>query len=130
MELLARLGEPSYPPGREWDEPLEQARREGRFRIAESLNGEAQVICATGFRKGFEHDALLNALVRDHDLETAERWIVLAPDGTIPTLTDDARTIALSGPPAQWAYPAADTLVGMKYIARRFLGKVKACRTR
>jgi cation diffusion facilitator CzcD-associated flavoprotein CzcO len=130
MELLARLGEPSYPPGREWDEPVEQARREGRFRVAESLDGEAQVICATGFRKGFEHDALLNDLVRHHDLEAAGHWIVLAPDGTIPALTDDARTIALSGAPAQWAYPAADTLVGMKYVARRFLRKVRACRTR
>jgi hypothetical protein len=32
--------------------------------------------------------------------------------------------------PAQWAYPAADTLVGMKYVARRFLRKVEGCRTR
>jgi cation diffusion facilitator CzcD-associated flavoprotein CzcO len=130
LELLTRLGEPSYPPGREWDEPLERARREGRFRVAESLDGEAQVVCATGFRKGFEHDALLEDLVREHDLETAGQWIVLAPDGTIPELTDGARTIALSGAPAQWAYPAADTLVGMKYVARRFLRRVKACRTR
>jgi cation diffusion facilitator CzcD-associated flavoprotein CzcO len=127
--LLARLGEASYPPGPDWDEPLEQARREGRFRITASVDGEVQVICATGFRRGFEHDPLLRALVEEHGLESAERWIVLAPDGTIPSLTDDARTIALSGVQAQWAYPAADTLVGMKYVARRFLRRVKACRT-
>jgi hypothetical protein len=47
----------------------------------------------------------------------------------VAALTDDTRTIALSGVPAQWAYPAADTLVGMKYVARRFLRRVKACRT-
>ncbi len=129
VALLARLEEPSYPPGREWDEPIEQARREGRFRVAESVDGEAQVICATGFRRGFGHDPLLRDLVSEYGLETEGHWIVLACDGTIPALTDDVRTIALAGAPAQWAYPAADTLVGMKYIARRFLRRVKACRT-
>lgn len=127
--LLARLGEPSYPPGREWDEPLERAAREGRFRVAESVDGEGQVICATGFRRGFEQDPLLRALVDEHGLDTERRWIVLAADGTVPSLTDGVRTLALSGAPAQWAYPAADTLVGMKYLARRFLRKVQACPT-
>jgi hypothetical protein len=129
VALLARLGEPSYPPGREWDEPIERAEREGRFRVAESVDGEAQVICATGFRRGFEHDPLLRAVVHDHGLDTERRWIVLAADGTVPALTDGLRTLALAGAPAQWAYPAADTLVGMKYLARRFLRRVKACRT-
>jgi cation diffusion facilitator CzcD-associated flavoprotein CzcO len=128
--LLARLGEPSYPPGREWDEPLEEAEREGRFRVSESVNGEAQIVCATGFRQGFEHDELLRQLVAEHQLEIAERWIVLAPDATVPALTDPTRTLSLCGVPAQWAYPAADTLVGMKYVARRFLRKVRQCRTR
>src|SRR5262245_47778527 len=34
-ELLRRLGAPSYPPGREWDEPIERAASEGRFRVEE-----------------------------------------------------------------------------------------------
>jgi cation diffusion facilitator CzcD-associated flavoprotein CzcO len=127
--LLTRFGEPSYPPGREWDEPIERAEREGRFRVAESVDGEAQVICATGFRRGFEHDPLLRAVVHDHGLDTERRWIVLAADGTVPALTDGLRTLALAGAPAQWAYPAADTLVGMKYLARRFLRRVQACPT-
>jgi len=129
-ELLARLGEPSYPPGREWDEPLEQARREGRFRVSAAVDGQAQVICATGFRRGFEHDPLLRRLVEEHELETEGRWIVLGADGTVHALSDGERTLALSGVHAQWAYPAADTLVGMKYVARRFLRRVQACRTR
>jgi hypothetical protein len=128
-ELLARFGEPSYPPGREWDEPVEWAQREGRFRVASSVNGEAQVICATGFRRGIEHDPVLSRLVEEHDLDTEGRWIVLAPDATVPALTDATRALSLAGVPAQWAYPAADTLVGMKYVARRFLRKVQACRT-
>jgi cation diffusion facilitator CzcD-associated flavoprotein CzcO len=127
--VLTRLGEPSYPPGHEWDEPLERAEREGRFRVAESVDGEVQVICATGFLRGYEHDPVLRRLAEEHGLETEGGWIVLDPDATVPALTDETRTLALSGAPAQWAYPAADTLVGMKYVARRFLGRVRACRT-
>jgi cation diffusion facilitator CzcD-associated flavoprotein CzcO len=127
---LRELSEPSYPPGRNWDEPLERAVREGRFRVAAELNGARQVICATGFRRGFQHSPLLLGLVEEHGLETVERWIVLAPDATVPALTDASRTLALAGVAAQWAYPAADTLVGMKYVARRFLRRVQRCRTR
>ena len=128
--LLRRYSAPSYPPGRRWDEPLERAAAEGRFRIAAALNGAPQVICATGFKRGFRHDALLARLVEEHRLETAEDWIVLAPDSTIPALTDESRTLALAGVPAQWAFPAADTLAGMKYAAHRFAAKVVACPTR
>jgi hypothetical protein len=88
------------------------------------------VICATGFRRGFEHDPLLRRLVVEHGLETHERWIVLAPDSTVPVLTDATRTLSLAGVSGQWAYPAGDTLVGMKYAARRFLRRVERCPTR
>ena len=73
------------------------------------LNGADQIICATGFKRGYRQDALLERLVREHELETAEDWIVLAPDSTVPALTDSDRTLALGGIPAQWAFPAADT---------------------
>jgi hypothetical protein len=128
-ELLNRFGEPSYPPGRSWDAPLEAAAHEGRFRVQPDLNGADQVICATGFQRGFERDPLLTRLVAEHGLETEERWIVLAADSTVPGLTDPRRTLSLAGVPAQWAYPAADTLVGMKYAARRFARRV-TCPTR
>jgi cation diffusion facilitator CzcD-associated flavoprotein CzcO len=130
VELLRRYGAPSYPGGRAWDEPLERARREGRFAVAAELNGAAQVICATGFRRGFRHDGLLAGLVDEHGLETAAHWIVLAPDSTVPALTGPERTLTLAGAPGQWAFPAADTLVGAKYAARGFLRRVQAWRTR
>ena len=82
--LLRSFGEPSYPPGRGWDEPLERAARERRFRVAPELNGAEQVICATGFRRGYAHDPLLARLVDEHGLETEERWIVLDDDSTVP----------------------------------------------
>jgi cation diffusion facilitator CzcD-associated flavoprotein CzcO len=133
LERAARLRTwlaPSYPPGRAWDEPLERARRAGRFRVEPELNGAEQVVCATGFRRGFRHDPLLRRLVDDHALRTVEDWIELAPDSTVPALTDGTRTLALAGVPAQWAFPAADTLAGARYAAHGFLRRVQRCRTR
>jgi hypothetical protein len=86
-----------------------------------------QVVCATGFRRGFRHDPLLRRLVSEHHLATANGWLMLDADATVPALTDDTRTLALSGIHAQWAYPAADTLMGMRYVAHHFL---RRCRTR
>lgn len=127
--LLARLLEPSYPPGREWDEPI--ARAGDRFRVSTELNGGDQIVCATGFKRGFRHDSLLAQLVADHELETHAGRVALAPDCTVPALTSRERTLALAGIAAQWAYPGADTLVGAKYAARGFLRRVRrACPTR
>jgi hypothetical protein len=128
--MLRSWSLPSYPPGRDWDGPVELARQDGRFKVAAELNGADQIICATGFRRGWRHDGLLTALVQDHDLETAEGWILLDPDSTVPALTDDSRTLSLAGVSAQWAFPAADTLAGAKYAARGFLRRVQRCRTR
>jgi hypothetical protein len=130
VALLRRWLAPSYPLGRAWDEPLERAAREGRFRVEQTVNGAEQVVCATGFKRGFRHDPLLAALVDEHDLAVVEGWIELAPDCTVPALTDATRTLSLAGAPAQWAYPAADTLVGAKYAARGFLRRIEACPTR
>ncbi len=129
-ELLARFSAPSYPAGPAWDEPLARATTEGRFRVGPEPDDAGQVICATGFRRGYGEDPLLRALVAEHGLETVRGWIVLAPDGGVERLCDTGRTLALAGVAAQWAYPAADTLVGMKYVARRFLTRSRRCRTR
>jgi hypothetical protein len=120
----------SYPPGRDWDAPVAAAAREGRFRVEAAVNGADQIVCATGFKRGYAHDPLLRRLVDEHALATEDRWIVLDADCTVPSLTDEARTLALAGVHSQWAYPAADTLTGAKYAARKFLRRVKACRTR
>jgi cation diffusion facilitator CzcD-associated flavoprotein CzcO len=131
-ERVARLRvllAPSYPPGRQFDEPLARAAADGRFRVESAVNGSRQVICATGFLRGFRADPLLAALVDEHGLATAAEWIVLDPDATIPALTDETRTLALAGVPAQWAFPAADTLAGAKYVAHAFLRRITACRT-
>jgi cation diffusion facilitator CzcD-associated flavoprotein CzcO len=128
--LLRSWSMPSYPAGRAWDEPVERARKAGRFRVSAELNGADQVICATGFKRGYAHDPLLAALVADHELPTAGNWILLDPDSTVGSLTDEERTLAIAGVAGQWAFPAADTLMGAKYAARAFSRKVQACRSR
>lgn len=120
---LRALLAPSIPPGAPWDDAL------ARVRVERRVNGAEQVVCATGFRRGFQHDALLRRLADEHDLETYESWIVLDRDCTVPRLTDGRRALALAGVAAQWAFPAADTLVGAKYAARGLVGRMR-CRTR
>jgi cation diffusion facilitator CzcD-associated flavoprotein CzcO len=127
---LRTLLAPSYPPGRRFDEPLARAAAQGRFRVETSVNGSEQVICATGFVRGYRADALLAQLVSEHGLATEGDWIILDPEASVPALTDSTRTLALAGAPAQWAYPAADTLAGARYVAHGFLRRITACRTR
>jgi hypothetical protein len=124
---LRELTQPSYPPGRAWDGPIETAAREGRFVVGAAEPG-AQVIAATGFERGVAHDPLLADLAAAHDLPVYDRWLVLAPDSTVAALTDDRRTLSVAGAAGQWAYPAADTIAGAKYATRAFLRRV--CRTR
>src|SRR6266480_4749993 len=69
-------------------------------------------------------------LVEEHGLETAGHRLVLASDSTVPGLTDATRTLAVAGAPAQWAFPAADTLAGARYAAHGFLRRIETCRTR
>ncbi|HUK96600.1 MAG TPA: hypothetical protein VLV46_03015 [Gaiellaceae bacterium] len=125
---LRRLSAPSFPPDERFDALIASAAAEGRFHVAAQLNGAEQVIAATGFRRGFRHDALLAGLVDRHELDVHDRWLVLAPDSTVPGLTDERRTLSVGGVAGQWAFPAADTIAGAKYAARRFLERV--CRTR
>jgi cation diffusion facilitator CzcD-associated flavoprotein CzcO len=107
---------PSYPREAHVEVPVERR-----------VNRADQVICATGFLQGFRHDRLLARLVDEHRPATVNGWIELGPDATVPTLTDATRTLALGGVAAQWAYPAADTLMGARYVAHSF---ARRCRTR
>jgi cation diffusion facilitator CzcD-associated flavoprotein CzcO len=125
---LRRLSTPSFPPDSEFDAVIAAAAAEGRYRVAAELNGAEQVIAATGFRRGFQHDELLAGLVERHELEVHDGWLVLEGDSTVPALTDERRTLSIGGIAGQWAFPAADTIAGAKYAARRFLERV--CRSR
>ena len=63
-----------------------------------SVNGAEQVICATGFLRGFQHDPLL-ARARRRARARDGRRLDRARTGLrpCPALTDDTRTLALAG---------------------------------
>jgi cation diffusion facilitator CzcD-associated flavoprotein CzcO len=119
LAVLQELSRPSYPPGREWD---------AQVRVVPEVPDGFQAIAATGFRKGFQEDPLLADLAGAHDLETHGLYLALAPDATLPALTDDRRTLSVAGVAGRWAFPASDTIAGAKYAARAFTRRV--CRTR
>jgi cation diffusion facilitator CzcD-associated flavoprotein CzcO len=115
--FLRAFSTPSYPRELHLEVP-----------VAPAVPDDAeQVVCATGFLRGYVHDPVLARLVDEHALPTVDGLLVLNDDATVPGLTDEAHTLAVSGVHAQWAFPAADTLSGMRWIAHRFL---RRCRTR
>ena len=115
--FLEAFSTPSYPRELHLDVP-----------VAREVPDDAeQVVCATGFLRGYAHDPVFARLVGEHDLATAGGRLVLDDDATVPGLTDGTRTLAVAGVQAQWAFPAADTLAGMRWVAHRFL---RRCRTR
>jgi cation diffusion facilitator CzcD-associated flavoprotein CzcO len=115
--FLQAFSTPSYPRELHIDVP-----------VAAAVPDDAeQVVCATGFLRGFAHDPLLARLVEDYDVPTDGGRLVLDDEANVAPLTDERRTLAVSGVHAQWAFPAADTLAGMRWVAHRFL---RRCRTR
>jgi hypothetical protein len=115
-------------PGSKAQIPAERAHRLASVPgLVPGTDSGLQIVCATGFKRGFRHDPLLRRLADESALASANGWLLLDDDATVPALTDDTRTLALSGIHAQWAYPAADTLMGMRYVAHNFL---RRCRTR
>jgi cation diffusion facilitator CzcD-associated flavoprotein CzcO len=115
--FLRAFSAPSYPRELHLDVP-----------VAPAVPDDAeQVVCATGFLRGYAHDPLLARLVDEHALATVDGLLVLNDNATVPGLTDDTRTLAVSGVHAQWSFPAADTLSGMRWVAHRLL---RRCRTR
>ena len=120
-DALRALLAPSYPPGPAWDEPLARAA-EGRFRVEAAVNGAEQVICATGFLRGYRHDPLLAPPRRGARARDRRRLDRARPRlDACPRSPTRRATLALAGVAAQWAFPAADTLVGARYAAHGFL---------
>ena len=126
----AALLAPSYPPGREWDEPLERAGRAvpgrggGERRRAGDLRDRLPA-------RASAHDPLLARLVAEHGLETHGHWIVLAPDCTVPG-AHGRRADALARRGRRRSGPTRPPTrsSGAKYAAHGFLRRVQACRTR
>ena len=67
------------PPGRAWDDPLGRAAARGASASRRRRTEREQVICATGFLRGFRHDPCSPGSSTSTALETRRRWIALDP---------------------------------------------------
>ena len=85
-ELLRRFAEPSYPPGRAWDAPIERATREGRFRVGdaelERRRSRSSARPASGAASSTTRCSAGSS--RSTASRRRARWIVLAADSTRP----------------------------------------------
>ena len=129
--VLRSLLAPSYPPGRAFDEPLARAAAEGRFRVEPSVNGTEQVVCATGFRRGFEHDPLLAGLVGREAARDGCGLDRARPrfNGARP-YRPHANARRRRGCRRNGRFPEPTRIVGAKVAARAFLRRIRACPTR
>lgn len=143
VAVIADLSRGSAPRPRAWKRVLADAERHGTIEhcvgdlldvrpraggIEVSFGAADQqhdlpaemLIAATGFMSGWEQYEVVRDLVSRYDLATHSGRLVLSDDCTVPSLTSAGSALAVSGPLAVWAYPAADSLACMKYAARRF----------
>jgi hypothetical protein len=145
--ILQGLACGTYPARPSWESELTRAEATGRYRAivgeVASLEDEGtdlavllmtdgtervervqRIISATGFATGWTAHPLMRHLVDKGLLDVEGSLPVLADDCSIPSLSRAGMMVAMAGPLAGWAFPAADSFAGMKYSARRFSERV------
>jgi hypothetical protein len=146
LDFLGRVLRGTAPERRAWAEKIAAAQREGRFeqvygtatKIGTSpggllvdlrlLNGaelelEATgITCATGFVKSAFSLPLLRRLAQSYDVPVVRERIRLKTNCGVPPLDRPDSRLAMMGINANTVVPNGDTIAGLKYIARRFVG--------
>jgi len=147
IDFLGRVLRGTAPERRAWAEKVRAAQREGRFEavfgeatsVAPSpgglvldlklLNGDRPgelevtgVTCATGFVKSAFSLPLVRRLAQTYDVPVVRERIRLKTNCGVPPLDRDDSRLAMMGINANTVVPNGDTIAGLKYIARRFVG--------
>jgi len=147
LDFLGRVLRGTAPERRTWANKVQQAANEGRFeqvfgtvtKIDTSpggleldikyLNGEQSgpleatgVTLATGFVKSALALPLLRRLAQHYDVPIVRERIRLKTNCGIPPLDRPDSRLAMMGIQANTVVPNGDTIAGLKYIARRFVG--------
>lgn len=149
LDFLARALRGTAPARRGWAEKVRAATEQGRFeqifgnvtRIErgraglavniELLNGSQTgpldvtgVVCGTGFVKSALSLPLLRRLAQDYGVPIHRERIRLKTNCGVPPLDRPDSRMAMMGINANTVVPNGDTIAGLKYIARRFVGDV------
>ena len=147
LDFLGRVLRGTSPERRTWAEKVAKAKDEGRFEqvfgevtsIAPSpgglildlklLGGEdpgelevTGVTLATGFVKSALSIPLLRRLAQSYGVPIVRERIRLKTNCGIPPLDRPDSRLAMMGIQANTVVPNGDTIAGLKYIARRYVG--------
>ena len=150
VEFLGKALRGTSPERRNWQDIVQRGRKEGRFEevIAETLdvrpgpsgltvslesvNGGGRfdldvtgVTCGTGFVKSALSLPLLRRLAQLYDVPIEHDRVKLKTNCGIPPLDRDDSRLCMMGLNASTVVPNGDTIAGLKYIARRFVGDVE-----
>jgi hypothetical protein len=147
VEFLGKSLRGTSPERRNWMHAVQEGRSQGRFEelIAETLdvqpgpagltvtmeavNGGGRfdldvtgVTCGTGFVKSASSQPLIRRLAQLYDVPIERDRIKLKRNCGIPPLDREDSRLCMMGLNASTVVPNGDTIAGLKYIARRFVG--------
>jgi hypothetical protein len=149
VDFIAEVLRGTSPTRRVWGDRIREGREKGLFEEVigdvtsiepspaglelqlkpygsdESLTMEATgVVCSTGFVKSAYSLPLLRRLAQTYNVPVERERIVLKTNCGVPPLDREDSRLAMMGITANTVVPNGDTIAGLKYIARRFVGDV------
>ncbi|MFN8152413.1 MAG: hypothetical protein U0R24_14985 [Solirubrobacterales bacterium] len=157
MDFLGRALRGTSPSRRNWSEAIRAGAEQGRFeevigeateirkgpagltlgvRRIDGLEGTIDVtgvICATGFEKSALALPVVRRLAQTYDVPIHRERVRLKTNCGVPPLDRDDSRLCMMGLSANTVVPNGDTIAGLKYIARRFVGdcvRAEGLRTR
>ena len=148
LDFLGQALKGTSPSRRGWSEVIRAGAADGRFEevigsateikrgpgglnLAVKLNDGRTgtidvtgVICATGFVKSALSIPVLRRLAQTYDVPIHRERVKLKTNCGIPPLDREDSRLCMMGLNANTVVPNGDTIAGLKYIARRFVGDV------
>ena len=146
VDFLGKALRGTSPQRRGWAERVSTARAQGRFEevigdaariepgpagllVTLKLHGGNQltidatgIVCGTGFVKSAFALPLLRRLAQTYGVPVERERIKLKTNCGVPPLDRDDSRLCMMGLSANTVVPNGDTIAGLKYIARRFVG--------
>jgi hypothetical protein len=147
IDFLGDVLRGTSPQRRNWGGKVKKATQEGRFEEAignitairpgpaglsvdfqpyksdETLTMEATgIVCSTGFVKSAFSLPVLRRLAQTYGVPVHRERIVLKTNCGVPPLDREDSRLCMIGINANTVVPNGDTIAGLKYISRRFVG--------
>ena len=148
VEFLGNALRGTSPQRRGWAEKVRRGREQGQFeeaigeiteiepgpsgvRASLQLHGGYSseldltgIVCGTGFVKSALSLPLLRRLAQTYGIPVERERIKLKTNCGVPPLDRDDSRLCMMGLNASTVVPNGDTIAGLKYIARRYVGDV------